>query len=330
MTDFKKIINDFPNQFETGFEIAKEIKIDPPAGGFRNIIFCGMGGSIIPAEILLLYLDVSDSDFKKIKFHIHRDFDLPAWVTKDDLVICISWSGNTEETLSSYTEAGKRGSPLIVITKGGKLKELAEKDKTPLILLPQEDIPPRMGAGYMFSALFTLLVKNGVIEDETETVKNLKTLEPDREDSKAKELAEKISNKTPLIYSSYKWRNLAAFWKIFFNENAKIHSFWNGFPSLVHQELAGFNKSGQDKFFVLFLKDKNDDGRHLKLMKKLNAVLNNLNYGHEIVEIEGGSQLEKIFNNYLLAALTTMHLAKMNGIDPAEAEIIEEFKSLKV
>lgn len=325
MTDLKKAINDFPKQFEAGFEIAKDIKID---GDFKNIIFCGMGGSIIPAEILLLFLDVSEDYPQKVQFHIHRDYDLPRWASKDCLAICISWSGNTKETLSSYTEAAQRGLPLLVMTKGGRIMELAQKDGTPLILLPQENIPPRMGVGYMFSALYAVLAGNGFIESGADSVKNLKTLNPEDLNDKARKLAEKILNKTPLIYSSHQWRNLSAFWKIFFNENAKVHAFWNGFPSLVHQELAGFNEADREKFFVLLLKDKDDDVRHLELFEKLNAVLNNLGYGHETVEIEGGGSLEKIINNYLLAALTSMYLAQLRGVDPAEAEIIEKFKKM--
>ena len=328
MQDFKQTITDFPKQFEIGFELAKDIRF---AEKPKNIIFCGMGGSIIPVEILLLYLDVSPivSLLPPLNFHIHRDYGLPDWANRKDLAICISWSGGTEETLSSYKAAGEKGLPLIVLTKGGKIGELAQKDGIPLILLPRDDIPPRMGAGYMFSALYSVLAKSGIIEAQTNLIEDIgNKIKIGDFEKKAEELAKEINNKTPLIYSSYKWRNLAAFWKIFFNENAKIHAFWNGFPSMAHQELAGFNERDNEKFFVISLLDKADDNRYQLSVGSFRRILQSLKYNDEIIFLNGNDPLEKIFNNYLFAALTSAHLAQLRGVDPAEAELIEEFKKM--
>jgi len=326
MSDFRKIVLDFPKQFEIGVNLAKDIKFGEKP---KNIIFCGMGGSIIPAEIFITLMPGTEYQTSITKYYIHRSYGLPKWASKEDLAICISWSGNTEETISSYQEARQKNIPLIVLTKGGRLKELAQTDGPLLILLPQENIPPRMGAGYMFSALYAVLAKNGIIEDNTEKVKNLKLLKPDRFDDKAKELAEKTSNKTPLIYSSRKFLHWASLWKVFFNENAKIHSFFNVLPGMAHNELAGFNQKDNDKFFIILLLNRDEDARHQKSIKNLSEILKQLNYGNEIVELEGNNLFEKSFNNYIFAAMTTLHLAKIRGVDPAEAELIERFKELE-
>lgn len=328
MQDFRNIILDFPKQFEIGFDLAKGVKIESPVGGFKNIIFCGMGGSIIPAELFVTLMPGTEYQTSITKYYIHRGYELPKWASSENLVVCTSWSGNTEETLSSYEAARKKGTLLLVLTKGGKLKELAEKDKVPLVLLPREDIPPRMGVGYMFSALYTVLAKNRVIKDETESVKNLKSLNPDNFDNKAEGLAKKISDKIPLVYSSRKFLYWAALWKIFFNENAKIHAFFNTLPGLAHNELAGFNEKNNDKFFTILLLDRDEDARYQKSIKNFGVILNRLNYGNEIVEIKGDNLFEKTFNNYLLAALTSMYLAQLRGVDPAEARVIEEFKNM--
>ena len=248
MTDFKKIISDFPTQFETGFEIAKNKKVD---GSYRNVIFCGMGNSIIPAEILFtLFPELPNN------FHIHRDFDLPLWVSKDDLVICISWSGNTAETISSYEAAKKLGTKILVIAKGARIGKLAENTGDQLITLPQEDIPPRNGIGYMSSILLTVLANSDILNFQPSQLldlkKNLKTADFEK---KGKELSERIDNWTPLIYSSFQNRFLASFWKTNFNEYSKTHAFWNYFPNLAHTEIAGF---GWDNFFVILLKDNQD------------------------------------------------------------------------
>lgn len=317
MTDFKKIIIDSPNQFKTGFEIAKDLKID---GSFKNIIFCGMGGSIIPAEILFtLFPELPNS------FHIHRDFSLPLWASKNGLVICISWSGNTTETISSYEAGKKLGAKTLVITKGGKLGKSAKSNNDLLIILPQEDIPPRNGVGYMTAALLTFLTNSGMIEFQLSQLPDLEGLNPNGFEKKGEELAERIGNRTPLIYSSFQNRFLASFWKIKFNENSKAHAFWNHFPNAAHNEIAAF---GWDNFFVIFLKDDKDG---LEQQKKISiaAKLSEENgIPYETVELKGKTRLEKIFNNYILSDWVSYFLAKNRGVEPTKTELIERFKEM--
>lgn len=311
-------IYNFPKQFTKGIELAKDIKLD---GDFSQAILCGMGGSIIPAEILYMLQTPNIS--------INRNFDLPAGVKDSDLVICTSWSGDTKETISSYNSARIKGLQVVVITKGGKLAELAKKDNVPLIILPDEPMPPRLAVGYMYSALVTILADTGIIKNQSEMLQKLESaLEPKNLDNRAKELADKISSKTPLNYASFTWKNQAAFWKIFFNENAKIHSFWNAFPGMAHQEIAGFNEKDKDKFFVILLRDPDDDSRQNELIEKLDEILEQAGYAHDTVGLNGRTILEKVFNNYLLAALTSMHLAKNLGVDPEAIEVIEKFKKM--
>lgn len=318
MIDFKKIISGFPAQFKTGFEIAKDKKID---GSFKNIIFCGMGGSIIPAEILFtLFPELPNN------FHIHRDFGLPLWTSKDDLVICISWSGNTSETISSYETAKELGAKIVVITKGGKLGKLAKNSGGQLILIPQEDIPPRNGIGYMTAILLTFLANSDMLKFQSDQLPALENLKPSGFEKKGKKLAERIGNWTPIIYSSFQNRFLASFWKIKFNENTKAHAFWNHFPSAAHNEIAGF---GWDNFFVIFLKDKEDSPEQQKKILTAAKLLEENAVPYEIAELEGRNRLEKIFNDYLLSDWTSCYLAKNRGVDPIKTELIERFKEIE-
>ena len=141
----------FSEQFSKGIELAKSVKIDKP---HEKVVICGMGGSIIAGEILLFWQEVSGM---LPNFYVHRDYDLPSWISKNDLVICISWSGNTEETLSCYEAAVEANIPLASITTGGKLEELSLKNNTPFVKIPDAKLMPRIGAGYMTAALFQLV-----------------------------------------------------------------------------------------------------------------------------------------------------------------------------
>jgi glucose/mannose-6-phosphate isomerase len=60
---------------------------------------------------------------------VHRDYDLPAWVDDKTLVIGASYSGNTEETISGFTQAMRADCKRLVISTGGRLSELAARIK---------------------------------------------------------------------------------------------------------------------------------------------------------------------------------------------------------
>ncbi|MEK7579917.1 MAG: SIS domain-containing protein [Patescibacteria group bacterium] len=330
MSDFRKKILSFPNQLGEGFKIAENIKLaELVAGGFDNVILCGMGGSIIPAEILLDIVEDSGEANSMNKFFIHRDYELPFWASSKNLVICISWSGETSETISSYQAAKKIGTKTLVITTSGKLKEMAEKDGTPLILLPKDDGPPRTNIGYMFSALLTILTNWDKIDFSSkleELTKLSQKLKPTGFEKRGQELAERIGTWTPLIYSSFKNGILASFWKTKFNENSKIHSFWNYFPNAAHNEIEGF---GWNNFFAILLKDEKDNKFQQNKIATAEKFFENNGIPYETVELIGKTRIEKIFNDYILSDWASLYLAKNRRIDPFESEMIKKFKEME-
>lgn len=316
-------ILDLPKQFLKGIGAAQKISLKQ---NFKKAVICGMGGSSIPGYILEMV-------YPGANIQIHPSFDLPSDnFTEETLVLCVSWSGNTEETISSYKTALASGISTVIVTGGGKLKELGLENNTPIVLLPDEKILPRTAIGYMYGAVHQILKGSGILNADLESPEKLEQLlsreRLENLETRAKQLVENIGNKTPLIYSSYPWRNQAGFWKIFFNENAKIHSFWNSMPSLAHNELAGFNKNSSDKFFVIFLNNKDADSRHKDSFEKLEGILEEIGYAHDSIDLEGSSTTEKIFMNYILAAFTSLHLAKKLGVDPESMEMIEKFKKM--
>jgi len=315
--EMRKVILEFPNQFKEGIERAREIKIE---GEFSNIIVCGMGGSALPANLLVTYL----ADLK-FPLYIHRSYNLPLQANKKSLIICISYSGNTEETISAFEETRKRNLKTIVITTGGKLKELAETYNTPSVLLPG-GIQPRSAIGYLFSALAKVLSNSGVIKETSreilEAAENLNSAELE---DKGKNLAKKLVGKIPLIYASNPFKALARIWKIKFNENSKIMAFWNYFPELNHNELVGITNL-QGKFHTLILRDKEDHPRILKRMTLTANLMREKEIEVDFVEIEGRTILEKIFNNLILSDWTSYYLAKEYKVDPEKVKLIEEFK----
>lgn len=313
----KNQILDFPKQFKKGLELAAHIK---NGNDFDNVIFSGMGGSALPGDILADWLNLPN-------FHVNRGYTLPSWMNKNTLAICCSYSGNTEECLSAYQEAQKKGLKTIVITSGGKIGELADTEQVPNANIPKGMVP-RMAAGYMFSALCTVLVNHNIIEKKLlDEVAGLAELDAQKQEEYGKQLARKLKGKIPIIYSSYQMRSLSYDWKSSFNENAKVPSFAHCFSEMNHNELEGFgSKNLISQFHIIILRDK---GGHPQITKRIQLtaeILKEKGLSVETLDLIGNTLLEKIFSSAILADWASYYLALEYGVDPEDTPAIEGFK----
>jgi glucose/mannose-6-phosphate isomerase len=298
---------DFNRQFQDGANCAKGISVKSSSD---RVIFCGMGGSAIPGEIIsMLWLD-------GFNCYLNRDYGLPHWVDKHCLVVCTSWSGNTEETISSFNEAINRGLSVVAVADKGELLELAKKHGTPSVDLPSRPEPARFVVGQMLSTILTLLCNSAIIEYNLTNSTDFQPVSAD--------FSSRIGGKIPLIYSSYQWRYLARFWKIHFNENCKIQAFSNFLPEAAHNEISGFAQ--KDLCFPIILIDPDEEKADIKKLEKFATFLKNQNIDHEVVRIVGENRLEKILKNYNYAVSVSVGLAKLKNIEPFDTSVIEEFK----
>ncbi len=314
----KQVILNTPKQFKVGVERAKHIKLK---GDFDKIMICGMGGSALPGPLLMDYLH----DLK-LPVYIHRSYGLPPQANEKSIIIAISYSGNTEETLSAYEEAAKKGLKVAAISTGAKLQELAEKYNLPIALIPKDSIQPRFSVPYQFSALLKILFNAGIIEERSKEVLEMaESLEPGRFEEQGKELAKKLVDKVPVVYSSAGFKAVARIWKIKLNENSKIMAFWNYFPELNHNEMVGLTNMKAKFHFIIFKEA--DDHPRIKIRKGLFADLAK-EKGAEVcfIEMEGKNRLEKIFNTLLIGDWVSYYLALEYNQDPIPVKIVEEFK----
>lgn len=328
----KQAILDFPEQFKTGLEAAQEVGNSQATS---NIIICGMGGSALPANLLITYLKtrrkklLAEGKHNFPAIYISRNYNLPPQVGQDSLVICISYSGDTEETLSCYRQALDQDLFPLAITTGGQLQQLAQENDLPVAKIPS-GIQPRQAIGYQFSALLQILHNCGIVAEQKNNLLALEDiLQPQQLQEQGKKLSEELTNKLPLIYAPEKFKALARIWKIKFNENAKSMAYWNYFPELNHNEMTGFEQAAKqvdpEQLRVLMLKEEGNS-RMNKRMQLTKQLLQEHNIKTKEIALEGGTLLEKIFNSVLLSDWTTFYLAKQYGIDPEAVPIIEEFK----
>ena len=254
---------------------------------------------------------------------VHQDYDLPL-IFKDTLVIASSYSGNTEEPISSFTEAVKRGLPLAVISTGGKLLELAKEHKVPYIQIPDTGIQPRAALGFTVKALLQMVGEKELLE-ESSSLATLLHATSFEEQGKA--LAKTLQGKIPIIYSSRRNFAIAYNWKIKFNETGKVPAFYNVFPELNHNEMAGFGVEELNKpFLVILLQDEKDDPRIQKRMEVLRRLYQDRGLIVERISLAGSFQLLKVFSSLVLADWTAYFTALIHGADPEQVPMIEEFK----
>ena len=320
---FRQAILDFPQQFSEAKELAKDIFLEKD---FDLVLVVGMGGSAWPAEILKAYL--SDQDKKHLE--LHRNYGLPQGLPKNTLVVLMSYSGNTEETLSAYKEAGQMNLPRISITSGGQLKEKSFQENIPVVEIP-EGLEPRMATGYLFPLLTKVAeeaipaLKNKYFKN---TLKLAKELNPHQLEEKGKDLAEKFKDKIPLIYTSEQLKILAFIWKIKINEGVKIPAFYNFFPELNHNEFSAFTQPNllPNPLQVLFLKNPSDHPRIIKRMDLSEKIIQKQGVQTEEVNLIGSDLLEKIFSGILLSDWVTYFLAQHYQVDPLATQLQEDFK----
>lgn len=325
---------DLPEQFATG--LTRGISLPPDyKRKYSSILVTGLGGSAIGGDILRTYT----LGRAPLPVVVNRDYDVPAYIGTDSLVLAVSYSGNTEETLSAYGQARKKGAALIAVTSGGKLAERARADGVALISIPG-GLSPRAATGHLFTPLALIMQELGIVagvhDDIREVAQVLQRIRTEinpainAADNQARQIARRLKGKLPLIWGSSGHSEIAALrWKTQINENAKCPVFCNIFPELNHNEIVGFEIPGDilAQMVVIILRDPGDHQRVQRRMEiskqiiqsKVDAVLE--------VESRGQGFLAKFYSLAYLGDYVSFYLAQDYGINPTPVEIIDFLKN---
>jgi len=323
-SNLRQVILDSPKQFAVGLELAKNIKIP---GNFKNVVVSGMGGSALPADILRDFLDNSQNS--KIEIFQNRTYALPKEAYDNAVNFIVSYSGNTEETLSCLDETLKNNLPTICFANGGKVLEIAKAKNIPHITIP-ECVQPRYATGYFFGAMLQVLINLGLTNNSySDILENSKKLEEKaiNFEPKGQAIAKKMVNATPIIYTSDKFRSVGMVVKIKINENAKTPAFYNFYPELSHNEMLGFTLP-QGNFYILAFLDKNDHPQIIKRIKITADLYMKKGIPTEVIEMESGNYFETIFSALIMGDWISYYLALEYGQDPTPVDMVEELKKL--
>jgi glucose/mannose-6-phosphate isomerase len=290
-----------------------------------SVYVCGMGGSAIGGDLARVAL----GNRLAKPLVTARGYELPTSARPESVVLCSSYSGETEETIACYAAAEALGATRIVATTGGELAELARRDGVPVIGLPA-GLQPRAAVGFMFVCAVEIAALADAGERiNTEIDSSAAHLEERRDAicERAAEIAAQLAGTAPVFYGCGLTAPVAMRWKTQLNENAKVPAFRSELPEADHNELAGW-KGAPDagRFAAVFLEDSDQHPRERKRIELTAKLIEPSAERVVRIETEGDSRTERMLHAVMLGDLVSLGVAAQRGIDPSPVEVIEALK----
>jgi len=317
-------IDDFSNHLREAIEIANNTSLTSCTKEIRNVLICGLGGSGIGGTI------VSDIISPKVNIPITstKDYSVPNFVNEHTLVIANSYSGNTEETLYALEKCQAKGAEIAVITSGGKLKVIADKNKYNKIIIPGNQ-PPRAMFGYAFTELFFMLHHYRIIDDsfKTDFDKAITLIDSEKANiqKQAISLAKKMHKQTPVIYVANGFEGVAVRFRQQLNENSKMLCWHHVVPEMNHNELLGWRTNIND-LAVVYFRNKSDYNRNQIRMDINKKVISKFTENITQIWSKGDSLIENSLYHINLGDWVSWYLSVMNNVDAIEIDVIDFLK----
>jgi glucose/mannose-6-phosphate isomerase len=324
-------IKELGKQFKDAWQIAKAASLPPAYADVRNITLTGMGGSAIGGDLAAALM----ADELKVPMSIHRDYGIPGYVGRDSLVIASSYSGNTEESLSAYGEAQKRGAKILVLTTGGKLAELGRSAGQPVVTFSYK-AQPRAALGYSLGLVLGCLVKIGFVRDLGSDVdaaladlaKIEERVHEGARTNDAKRMAIELYGRIIFAYGAGVMGVMARRVKGQWNENAKNWSAFDVMSELNHNGVVGFPHPpiAKDALTVLLLRSDRDNPRHKIRFDVTAELLDRAGVKHKTLKFSGANMLSEVLQMTMFTDYVSFYIALLNGADPSEVKSIDYLK----
>ena len=328
-----KSIWEFADNLEDAYSLGDNIQLKHKYIDIKNIIIAGMGGSAIGGDVV----SILERNNIKIPLQVLRGYSCPAYVNKNTLVICSSYSGNTEETISVFMDAIKKGATICGITTGGKLeKELINRNKD-IIIIPK-GLQPRAALAFSFIPIIKFIDKAEIIDSSIdnwlkntiETLRNYRNIYSQQvEENRVYKIANKIKNKLPIIYADSSSLVIAAIrLKGQLAENSKILAYHNELPELNHNEIVGWENNLEllSNFVVLWLKDSSDNPRVKNRQLITNKILKEINIKQYNISVDGNSFEERFLHMIHFGDWLSYWCALLLRTDPSPVQKINRLK----
>ena len=306
----------------------------PPVPPATDVLIAGMGGSGIAGDFVAALASAGRG-----RVAVQKGYGpLPGWaLDRKPLLIAISFSGNTEETLDIARSASTTDLPIVTLTTGGELSRVTGEKGWPTISVPG-GIQPRAAVGYLFGAVARVVAAAGLIPDQGSALAEAADA-ADRATSDgspgwllAGDIAEGLAGRIPIIYGGGPVSGaVAQRWKTQVNENAKTPSWWSVLPELNHNEIVGWEAMPSltsQHLGVVALTDATDHPRVRDRLAHSRALTQNAVPWVAEVAAEGDTPLARLMSLVVMGDLVSLMLAETAGVDPVPVDTIEKLKKL--
>lgn len=326
-------IAELPRQCRDAWELSRRLDLPSALRKAQAVVVLGMGGSAIGGA-LVAGLVAEDCPVPILSV---GGYDLPACAGPDWLVVASSYSGNTEETLSTLDQALARGCPVIGVTTGGRLATMAEERGFPLIRFDYHSTP-RAALGYSFTLILGLLCRLGLLPDYGPDLEEaIEVMEAWQKEIRpqvptprnpAKRMAGQLVDRLPVVYGAGFLAPVARRWKGQFNENGKNWAFWEELPELNHNAVVGYGlpEGIRERVAVLMLRSSFDHPLIQARWEATQELLLQEGVMMDVVWGRGESRLAQMLSLIHFGDYVSLYLAMLNESDPTPVPPIDWLK----
>ena len=317
-------VAEFGEQLRTGWALSRGLQLGKAHREASAVAVLGMGGSAVAADLLRgIFADRLTVPVVSI-----RDYELPAWVGQQTLVVAASHSGATEETIAALSTALERRCPVAVITTGGPIGDVAARVDLPRLVY-STDAPPRASLGYTLSLLAGLLERSGLLalddaEIEAGAAASLDVSrscgpEAPTDSNLAKQLAWSVLDRLPIIEGSGALAAVARRWKTQLNENSHSIAAAEELPEAMHNAVVGYDQPDtlRDYQYFVFLRSGVDSARNAFRSSLSEELLDAVKISHQTVTLEGDGRFATACAAITLGDYVSAYLALLYGADPS-------------
>jgi len=291
-----------------------------------HIIFAGMGGSGTIGDVMKSILSKAD-----IHVNVNKGYTLPNTVDKNTLIVIISVSGNTQETISILKQAFNSDAKIIAFSSGGKIEEFCKEKKIIFKKISIHHSPRASFPGFFFSILNIL--KNIIPITQEEIHESISVLEKTRllinsENTSSENISIRIAewiNNTPVIYYPRGLNSVATRFKNSLQENSKIHVIIEELLESSHNGVVAWNENEQ--FQPILIRGKDDHIKTKERWKIIKEFFNTKNLEFFEINSVEGNILSKIMNLIYVTDFATIYLSVLQNVDPSPVEAIDFVKN---
>ena len=322
-----------PEQVEAAVAAACQVDELPGHDEVENVVVLGMGDSGIVGDVLV----AAAAPFMPVPVTVVKGYVPPDYVGTRSLVVAVSFSGGTEETVEAATAAFEAGAALVVVSGGGELVRLSGEWGVPLVPVPLGIPEARTALGAMAIPPLVVLERIGLFPGAQQWIGQAVTQLKRRRDqlgrsgSVAETVARRIGRTIPLVHSSQDLGTAAALrWKTQINLNAKSPAFWNVHPELCHNEVAGWGLNGDATRQLVTLVNLRHDAEHPQVSRRFDLateMLREVMAGVVEVRAAGEGDLAQLLDLALVGDVVSLLLAGHEGVDPGPVPAVDDIKA---